>query len=554
MEGESRLLYTLNDVTPEFLKDQDELDGCDLAKTPFRDDGGPTQDESDKESPAYQELYDTFRDFMFLNAASRNPQTSVQMPLGLDDVDANDYFKSFLNCNNKVLPTQLHEKLPQAVSGTNILSLTSDILNSLDSTGEDHSPNNRLDHTRSLSTQHQTTIESSSYVVDEIKLNHRDFELFTNFVEEIAGWLDMFDHKKHFTTIFVTQSRKCLPLYYSILAISSRHLDRTKNLKNERLTYRLYQRSLYYLVPMVKSNSNIEVVASCIILCVFEMMNPSPLDWRKHLKGGATLLMAADINGFSDSIEKSLFWCFLRMDICNALINDEPTLIPLRNWGEYNAFEDENVDNLIIATKYKEVFLSLSSQNPDMYSNYVVFLAARTVNLIFDDNLYKNNLSVTFEEAYDSLFRELLEWYINRPVTLKPIVCYSDSEEFPKLLFSNSPGISGNQMYHMIMILMNSNKPRGSKLHRAGGITNLYKNHLSNAWHAKRIVGISLVNKNDHGCLSNAVQPVYFAGKVLTSKKEHQVILNLLRDIEMITGMSCEWRINDLEAIWNDYA
>ena len=99
------------------------------------------------------------------------------------------------------------------------------------------------------------------------------------------------------------------------------------------------------------------------------------------------------------------------------------------------------------------------------------------------------------------------------------------------------------------MILTNSNKPKTLKKMQPVE-TMRYKNHLSNVWHAKRIVGISLVNKNDHGCLSNALQPVYFAGKVLTSKREHQIILDLLRNIEEITGLNCEWRIKDLETIW----
>lgn len=564
MEKSTLPSYPLGSLSPELLKDGHGLDMNDLVETAPKDVDDPMLIQTNKKSPEYQELYDTFRDFMFLNAASQGPQSPVQMPLGLKDVDIVNHFKSFLDYNTEVLLNEMQEILPQVVSGNSLLSFASVLPKIAGSSTEitslkDTSSTREFSSTKPQTTNEQIRDEQPDPVVDEIKLNHRDFELFTNFVEEIAGWLDMFDHKKHFTTIFVTLSKKSLPLYYSILAISSRHLDETKKLqkKNDHLTYHLYQRSLYYLVPMVQGNSNIEVVASCIILCVFEMMNPSPLNWRKHLKGGATLLMAANIHGFSDSMEKSLFWCFLRMDICNALINDEPTLIPLRKWGDLSFIEDgdDDDDDLIIAARYKEKFLSFSSQNSDMYSNYIVFLAARTVNLISDGNdfLSKTINSVNFETSFDALYQELLEWYINRPVTMKPIICHSDDEEFPRLLFSNGPGISGNQMYHMVMILMNSNKPRASKKCKSGGIDNVYKNHLSNVWHAKRIVGISLVNKNDHGCLSNALQPVYFAGKVLTSKREHQIILDLLRNIEEITGLNCEWRIKDLETIWKDY-
>lgn len=546
LEGEHSIMNSYS-ISPGFLNNRNFLDVYNFEKNSLKDGDVQVRVESGKESAEYEDLYDTFRDFMFLNAAYREPHSPVQIPSELDDANIDNYFKDFLNGNNEVLPSQLQKGLPQVVSGTSIINLAPDIKDSLN-VKKKNASNKPSSFTEVSPPQDQTTNERSNYIVDEIKLNHRDFELFANFVEEIAGWLDMFDHKKHFTTIFLTLSKKCLPLYYSILAISSRHLEKTNKLQDEHLTYRLYQRSLLYLVPMVQSSSNIEVVASCIILCVFEMMNPSPLNWKKHLKGGATLLMAANIHGFSDSLEKSLFWCFLRMDICNALINDEPTLIPLRKWGDSFGIEVGDVDDSTIAKRYKEKFLSYSSQNSDMYSNYVVFLAARTVNLVFNSDDFIN-----YEESFDSLYQELLEWYIKRPITLKPMVCHSDYEEFPKLLFSNGPGISGNQMYHMIMILMNLNKPRVSKIQNFDGI-NHYKNHFVNAWHAKRIVGISLVNKHNHGCLSNALQPIYFAGKVLTSRKEHEVILNLLKDIETITGLSCEWRIKDLQAIWKNYA
>lgn len=78
------------------------------------------------------------------------------------------------------------------------------------------------------------------------------------------------------------------------------------------------------------------MVASCVVLCVLEMMScklhtdtdllrptypvsitdlclGSPKMWRRHLDGSASLILSLGINGFSGGLEQALFWCFARM-------------------------------------------------------------------------------------------------------------------------------------------------------------------------------------------------------------------------------------------------
>lgn len=68
-------------------------------------------------------------------------------------------------------------------------------------------------------------------------------------------------------------------------------------------------------------------------------------------------------------------------------------------------------------------------------------------------------------------------------------------------------------------------------------------------WHARRIVGISLTNPH-RGCLNNAIQPLYAAGKLFTHRDEHKIIVDLLNHIEARSGWGSRWHIKDLEVFW----
>jgi hypothetical protein len=71
----------------------------------------------------------------------------------------------------------------------------------------------------------------------------------------------------------------------------------------------------------------------------------------------------------------------------------------------------------------------------------------------------------------------------------------------------------------------------------------------SKIWHARRICGISSTNEH-HGCLNNAVQPLWVAGRLLSHPVEHKAVADLIRSIEGKTGWGAKWRIADLTEVW----
>lgn len=185
-------------------------------------------------------------------------------------------------------------------------------------------------------------------------------------------------------------------------------------------------------------------------------------------------------------------------------------------------------------------------RSPDMHANYAVFLCSKVSELVAERTRFvelgeQNGCdNASFERRWVSLWNELQTWIQERPDEIVPVKAI-ESRPFPQILFVHWAGISSNQLYHTACILLLSSIPRG--INPEPGVTG------SPIWHAKRICGISLTNPHQ-GCLNNAIQPLWIAGRLLSHKSEHLLLAKLIRSIESMTGWATSWRIADLETAW----
>lgn len=386
----------------------------------------------------------------------------------------------------------------------------------------------------------------------------QEFELWKNWVDEIAPWvrdyrhhrgsrlyryqttfktrrslimiqLDKFDNKRHFGRALPPLAKENPHLRFSILAVSARQLERKDSTRSS-LSLALYQEAIHHLVPQLQTRTA-NVVASCVVLCVLEMMSCSPKMWRRHLDGCASLIISMGINGLSGGLEQALFWCFARMDLCGALISDEQTIIPIESWLPKSTVNDES-------------HLFHQSLGFDMYANYMVYLCGRVVDFLAGAN---QTGEMDHGRRWSHLFDLLRRWYNDRPLDMKPILDLSPStsdfkQPFPILLFSSSAAISGNQLYHTGALLMLQQKPRSVRL--SAGTRSIL-------WHARRISAISISN-TDHACWTNCIQPLWLAGQVMSHPAEHRAILETYERIERETGWGARWRADDLREYWGD--
>ncbi|KAJ5301063.1 uncharacterized protein N7443_006065 [Penicillium atrosanguineum] len=375
----------------------------------------------------------------------------------------------------------------------------------------------------------------------------REHILWQNYLNEICSWLDMFDNNRHFASTFPQMAKNAPHLRYSCLALSARQLERQQNEKSQSESLFLYQEAIHLLLPELESKTT-PVIASCVILCVLEMLSCNPKEWRRHLEGCAYLIQAAGINGFSGKEEQALFWCFARMDVCGGLISEEETIIPIHNWRprEMSCIEASNL------------FLLSAKNNLDTYANYTVYLCAQTLSVLFGSKTSHPCTScqsipegdgISYVHRWRELFGHVEQWYEYRPSQMKPIFTVATpgyagrGQPFPTVLYGNGDAISGNQLYHVSALLLLQQKPK---------TLSLSKKPKSLLWHARQICAISASNAH-HGCWTNALQPLWIAGKVMSHYSEHGAIVETLIRIERETGWATAWRVEDLKDLWGDY-
>lgn len=361
----------------------------------------------------YNDLHNTLRDYMFTNA------------------ELND-FTTTANFNNI-----LCSPAPNFLSRNSSKNLQDLLTNPTDNS------NKELDVKSPANVNNNKVSDILNSFLTELS-SSEELELFKNYLYEVAPWLDMFDNSNQFGTTVADLAQGNKALVYAIYAISSRQKEQTDPEYPSEKTINLYQESLKHLIPTVNKIIDRSIISACVILCVFEMMSSSPKKWRHHLEGCHALFEANDINGFSGDLEKRLFWCYARMDVNSAVIGEQCTIIPSESWLPKGC------------SIYELKRLFNETNDDDMYANYIVFLCSRVLNLITKDP--KN-----FQQEWEFLWNEIIDWNLNRPFHLKPILSYDD-KPFPGVLFLNGPAISANQLFHMAVILLTQNKPRLYKI------------------------------------------------------------------------------------------
>jgi hypothetical protein len=158
----------------------------------------------------------------------------------------------------------------------------------------------------------------------------RRIHYLKNYISRIAPWvrlwkheintrtdlhqLDMFDSKRAFGLQLPTLAKDSPPLFYAILAIGARQLERKEKTLSSFDSLELYQEAIRLLTPLLSARDT-HVIAACVILCCLEMFSASGQDWRHHLEGCAAILEAWGVNGFSNDVLQDVFWCYVRMGL-----------------------------------------------------------------------------------------------------------------------------------------------------------------------------------------------------------------------------------------------
>ncbi|KAG9254501.1 C6 zinc finger domain-containing protein [Emericellopsis atlantica] len=365
--------------------------------------------------------------------------------------------------------------------------------------------------------------------------SEEEIVLWRNWIDEVAPWLDKFDNLRHFQNIIPCMASSHPHLRYAILALSARQIELKETTRATGQSLSLYQQAIHLLLPELPTRST-AVIASCVILCVLEMGSCSPKAWRRHLDGCASLMLAVGIHGFVGGVEQALFWCFARMDVCGGLISSVKTLIPITHWVLLPGGPD--LEATVQLFKAKQEF--------DEWANYSAFLLGQVLDLVAPTPSAPldtpSRTDPSFRDRWLQLWSYLIEWHALRPAPLYPILTIPSAHPFPKILYSNGAAISGNQLHHTASILMLQAQPPGLRL---------APKPRSILWHARQVCAISMSNDH-HGAWTNCVQPLWIAGRCMSSREEHRAIVECLERIERESGWKTQWRVDDLKEFWGD--
>ncbi|KAB8279286.1 hypothetical protein BDV30DRAFT_222444 [Aspergillus minisclerotigenes] len=300
--------------------------------------------------------------------------------------------------------------------------------------------------------------------------------LISSFMQETGTWCETTDSNMHFTMRSLHSMMKSTAFVAAAMSLASRQLDHVEKVQRP-VTLELYQYTIQHLLRQDPAKADASVLATCTLLCVYEMMASDVHEWRRHLKGCAGLLLAKKWNGSSQGIVKSCFWAFGRIDVWAAFISGKTTLIPTDFW-----LDDTSIESL--ATK----------RDADDYCNLAIFIFAQIVNMLAAPGFGTKKAGSTLAVSVSRLWGELQKWYRLRPQEVCPLLrdsCIPPSV-FPAVIYTSPSARS------QLKLKLTSFK-------------------VDLVWHARELCGISMSNSS-HANWVNQLQPLYIAGAVFANK------------------------------------
>ena len=363
-------------------------------------------------------------------------------------------------------------------------------------------------------------------------VKRRQLELWRNYLQIVAPWLDVLGGRQHFYHTLPTIAKTSDHLHYAVLAVSARHQEMTTSGTPKEESTELSRDAEVLLEAAIKSADS-SVVAAYLLLCVCDLMVYSPTDCRDSMADCASLLSLVGIDASSTGFEQSLFWACAGLSCWSSSAGKNSMPLSL---SQYYAS-----DTLSTMTSY------IRSQTwGDGYARYALFLTTTVLSTVSADvsDLQRDQTSKELNQ-WKALHDLLEDFYNCRPEAMQPLMSYpsildDENNLFPMVLFGTGAAVMANLLYHTASILLLQHKPTDIELP---------KNHKSIVWHARQILGT--VAECQQGSVTPfAYQPLVIAGKAVVDSVEQEKILEMIRSLEQTSGWRSSWCVEELQATW----
>lgn len=110
-------------------------------------------------------------------------------------------------------------------------------------------------------------------------------QLISAYLRGTGTWCETTDSEMHFTVSSVHEMMEDKAFAAAAMALASRQLDALSHCQRQ-VTLGLYQHAIQLLIHHDPSQADAVILATCTLLCVYEMMASGVSEWRRHLKVG----------------------------------------------------------------------------------------------------------------------------------------------------------------------------------------------------------------------------------------------------------------------------
>ncbi|KAF2209291.1 hypothetical protein CERZMDRAFT_47195 [Cercospora zeae-maydis SCOH1-5] len=352
-----------------------------------------------------------------------------------------------------------------------------------------------------------------------IQLKDHEFDIFHSFVSETSLWIDLFDPTRHFSTLVPHLALHNEGLMKALLALGARHLSikpmRTGEAGVDRTAaVQYYYETLQYLQTAMRFTTyknSLELLATVLIVSMYEMLDGAGKGWERHLKGVFWIQRSREINGESGGFEQAIWWAWLRQDV----------------WAAFR-------ENRRCFSFFKPTKLYQHMDIWDMASR-VVYILAQAVNYSSQEEkqLGEADLSNRISRA-NSLLNMLDEWRNSVSINFNPLPVEGPSNRAFRPIWIHPPAFGVSlQMFCMARILLLIHQPA------AGGYLEYLQRDKIITECIDTIGGIAMKLTEDASRFMSA-QCLYAAGLYCTDEAKQHYIAELIRDHHSHTG----WPVN----------
>ncbi|KAI5458694.1 hypothetical protein BGZ63DRAFT_474322 [Mariannaea sp. PMI_226] len=355
----------------------------------------------------------------------------------------------------------------------------------------------------------------------------KEAKYFMHYIQNLGSWFDTCDPARHFS-IEVPKRAHHLPLLaYSILAYSSRQVSLMTGVdKESHSSY--YSHALRILIPIFDNPSeafNENVLAAIVILRSYEEMFEG--DVNTHLTGSSKLLNSESRFVAQGGLGEAASWVVLRQDQYVCLTKSLPLRINLDSYENSQAFIDSTDHSL---------------------ANRAVFICGRVI-------AYAMNQSLRLDpDVWEELDQETKRWHKLCPWRFLSSESaatgnQSDSSAFPTLWMPRKVQVLGLQHYFLARMILDIFHPKLWKpSFEAFGLRTIAQDKGRES--LRMLLGLAISNQGDATIKFTAHHTLHACGGFLRDAREHQEVLEFLRDMTATMGWPTQVLAEKLRNQW----